>query len=562
MRRTGIELSSSRCAMVNASTPNGRRRRGERAPLRIHNFAILGRADGGGAPTGELRLLLEANAFPRRAWVTLWDVRSIHRFMLLPEGRRKEIDAIAHQQAQSILRLDPQDITMALAQGPKLTAERKIELSFFAAASEDIRQRLRPIQEAGFVVEGVSTPCGALWALARQRPPESPSEVHAYVTLGVSMSALAIVSNGFLLYARELDWGYAESLDGLPTPRPREDLASRLAGELRRSSLYVNQYWEEDVSQLLLCGDMPEIRSLTAPLIEHLNIEVETLDSLDGIDTRRLPEPADQFVDQVASMRLALAMAAQPPPVNLLPLDVAATGANRIGQILFATGTAAAVALGAFLYEVTPTRPAKLEGQRAALQDPVVRASSSASGAESIAEPSRREAPNAFQTQGPRAAGPVQAPGPGAPPVSDARAAATPGQAPRPVAPPVAEAQPAATAGQAPQPVAPRVADGPPALELVPKPSSPVPKPAARTGPAGPSRGPTLAAEPDPVVRTILYSSQHKVALIDGRIVRAGDRLGSGRVLAIEQNSVVFVTGTGLLKRLVLEEPRIRATKQ
>jgi hypothetical protein len=64
------------------------------------------------------------------------------------------------------------------------------------------------------------------------------------------------------------------------------------------------------------------------------------------------------------------------------------------------------------------------------------------------------------------------------------------------------------------------------------------------------------------VVRTILYSSQHKVALVDGRIVRAGDRLGSGRVLVIEQNSVVFVTGTGLVKRLVLEEPRIRATKQ
>jgi Tfp pilus assembly PilM family ATPase len=228
--------------VVDARTPKGRRGRGARAPLRVFNFAILGRADSAQALTAELTLLLETRAFPRRAWVTLWDLRSTHRYMLLPESRRKEIDTVALQHAESILGLNRQDISVGLTQGPGLTAERKIELSFFAAASEDIQQRLRPIQEAGFLVEGVSTPCGALWALARLRRPAVPREVHAYVSLGVSMSALAIVSNGFLLYARELDWGYAESLVGPPTPRSREDLASRLARELRRSFLYVKQY--------------------------------------------------------------------------------------------------------------------------------------------------------------------------------------------------------------------------------------------------------------------------------------------------------------------------------
>ena len=38
----------------------------------------------------------------------------------------------------------------------------KREVSFFAAGSEDIRARLKPIVEAGFLVEGVTTPCGAL----------------------------------------------------------------------------------------------------------------------------------------------------------------------------------------------------------------------------------------------------------------------------------------------------------------------------------------------------------------------------------------------------------------
>ena len=102
--------------------------------------------------------------------------------------------------------------------------------------------------------------------------------------------------------------------------------------------MYLKQYWEEDVSQVLLCGDMPEIRSLTAPLIERLNIEVETLDSLDGIDTAALPAPAERFSEQVASLRLASAIAAEPPPVNLLPLEItalragAAAGTTDLGR--------------------------------------------------------------------------------------------------------------------------------------------------------------------------------------------------------------------------------------
>ena len=129
---------------------------------------------------------------------------------------------------------------------------------------------------------------------------------------------------------------------GAPTVAGRDELAGRLAPELKRSFLYLKQYWEEDVSQVLLCGDMPEIRSLTAPLIERLNIEVETLDTLDGIDAAAgLPEPADRFTDQVASLRLASAIAAEPPPVNLLPVEITAERASRTGRYLFAAGTAA-----------------------------------------------------------------------------------------------------------------------------------------------------------------------------------------------------------------------------
>ena len=161
------------------------------------------------------------------------------------------------------------------------------------------------------------------------------------------------------------------------------------------------------MSQLLLCGDMPEIRSLTAPLIERLNIEVETLDSLDGIDTEQLPEPADQFVEQAASMRMASAIAAEPPPVNLLPVEVTATRAARAAQMVFALGTAAAVAFGAFLYQGAVTRTERIEQQVAALRgqiaaiQPRVRAVEP-SRAGSVVETAQQSALDAFDTQGPR----------------------------------------------------------------------------------------------------------------------------------------------------------------
>jgi Tfp pilus assembly protein PilN len=220
-------------------------------------------------------------------------------------------------------------------------------VSFFAAGSGEIRALLRPIADAGFLIEGVTTPCGALWSQARLRRPSLPGEVHAHVALGASQSALGIFADGSLLYARDLDWGYAAQLASKGAAQDRELLANRLSTELRWSFLYLKQYWEQDVSQVLLCGDMPEVRSLTAPLIERLNIEVETLDTLEGIDAARLPEG---FAERASTLRLASSIAVEPPPVNLLPVEVTASRTSRSGLRIVAVGTAAAVAFGAFLY--------------------------------------------------------------------------------------------------------------------------------------------------------------------------------------------------------------------
>lgn len=67
---------------------------------------------------------------------------------------------------------------------------------------------------------------------------------------------------------------------------------------------------------------------------------------------------------------------------------------------------------------------------------------------------------------------------------------------------------------------------------------------------------------PDPVVQSILFSSQQRSALVDGRIVRAGDRVGTSTVQSIEADGVVLVTDDGRVNRVGMEEPAAKATKR
>jgi hypothetical protein len=70
------------------------------------------------------------------------------------------------------------------------------------------------------------------------------------------------------------------------------------------------------------------------------------------------------------------------------------------------------------------------------------------------------------------------------------------------------------------------------------------------------------AQPPDPVVRSILYSASRQVALIDGHIVRPGDRVGLMFVSAIEPDGVILTTPAGLRKRIGLDRPTVKIGRQ
>ena len=87
------------------------------------------------------------------------------------------------------------------------------------------------------------------------------------------------------------------------------------------------------VDAVITCGNLPDLRSLTMPLIEELDREVETLDRLDGLTVR--PDVADRIRDLAPAIRLACAGAISRPARVLdfrIPAHRVAAGALRRGR--------------------------------------------------------------------------------------------------------------------------------------------------------------------------------------------------------------------------------------
>jgi hypothetical protein len=65
---------------------------------------------------------------------------------------------------------------------------------------------------------------------------------------------------------------------------------------------------------------------------------------------------------------------------------------------------------------------------------------------------------------------------------------------------------------------------------------------------------------PDPVVNGILFSASRQVAVVNGRVVKPGDRVGPLFVRAIERDGVILTTASGLRRRVALDRPAINGT--
>jgi hypothetical protein len=87
----------------------------------------------------------------------------------------------------------------------------------------------------------------------------------------------------------------------------------------------------------------------------------------------------------------------------------------------------------------------------------------------------------------------------------------------------------------------------PPRLSTAPPREAP---PAARPAPRPPKPEPVLPF--DASLATILYSSDRKLAIVDGRIVSVGDEVRGARIVEITPSAVMLRDGQGRLRRLTL----------
>jgi hypothetical protein len=208
---------------------------------------------------------------------------------------------------------------------------------------------VQPLTAAGFHVERVVSPCDALAALGRTRRPRFDATL-LWAAVNRSHVAMVVMQPGRLFYSHSFAWDSRVGAFGShSTLLQRYSLVAFLAPELRRA-MRAAKTEDADVDGIITCGDLPELRSLTMPLIEELDVEVETLDSADGM--KIAPPVWESAAELAPAIRLAVAgaMARNPRPRKTW----VRVHAGSVGGI----ATAAALSAGGVWWQTHPSAPA------------------------------------------------------------------------------------------------------------------------------------------------------------------------------------------------------------
>jgi hypothetical protein len=572
--RLGIELSPDACRIVEIDpAPLGERRRGG---TRVRSFAVL--PPSGPETDAKLRSLRK-----RRAAVVVWNTASDHRQVLVSPG------SYASMRAEAIGALDAagvetRGVWVDIAP-EKRSADRAASRAVVVAlaSGSELTAALRPLLAAGIRVRTVMTPAAALSSLARlRRESWTPDALEVFVALEERATCIALMRAGALIASRDMEWGFVDEFGSGFELRGRDDIVTRLVKAISDFSAATGGS-PGDIKHVCVCGGHPELRSVTAPLMEQLDVEFEPLDSLFGIDTARLPEPVDEFRERGAELRVAWAAAADSPPtINLLRARNRQASKTMLVRAAVVAGVAAGLVVGWRVQSrwssPVPTAPAR---QAANVSPGAGRATAAPPTAASTAPPVVTASPVAASSTSPVGTPPqatatrtlpvlppARVPASRTPPVATPPASTN--RPPPLLSPPVAASrappvvlppQPATAQARAaivPPPVVPREEPRQPSAV------QPAVAPVARDAPASLGQVPTRARESpapppevawpfDAVIGTILYSPDRRLAIIDGQIVGPGDEVRGARIVDITPGTVTLKDGQGRLRRLTMD---------
>lgn len=352
------------------------------------------------------------------------------------------------------------------------------------------------LRAAGFTVENVLSPSDALALLAWSRPRADPFVPLAWLSINRHGAGLAVVRDHELLYGREFAWRIKASEQRAQAHLLRRYLyVAQIVPELRKAMDVVREQQGARIETAVACGNIPDLRSFTMPLIDQLDIEFETLDSLEGLSVKS--EMAGAIAPSAPLIRLAGAAAAFGESGGVTGPSVRWLGAAA-GLVL-----AAGAAWWAFsIWGGSPASPDRPPRDRT----PIV----SAQG--------RRSAPAAAANdREPRS--------------DQAASSATALEARTGAAAPQEGAQTARSSR----------ASAPAAVEEPPQPQPTT----GRVGDTAARAGRNALQSPLPTVGGILISQNTRLAVIDGVVVAVGDSVGERVVARIDADAVVFREPSG-----------------
>jgi hypothetical protein len=382
---------------------------------------------------------------------------------------------------------------------------RAVVVAWEAAEAVDhasARASLRFIEDAGFTIESIVSPPQALAELAGTRRRLGSSEATVWTALNTDGAAIAIIAGGELLFARTFRWTYKR---GLTVTRAqllqRYTLVAHLAPEVRHGIETVRASHGVGVDGVVTCGNLPDLRSLTMPLIEELDLEVETLDGIDGLRASARVSPG-QLLEAAPAIRLACAAASAPAPQTGPRILDGVTFMQEEPSAVVRVGAAVAL-IGALVWGAVSFRT---------LWQPL---------------------PVKPVTQGPRHAA---APQPQQPRPSEP---SNPGRGETPVAELKNDSTPVST-----------VLSVRPDQKTTPAPPTAAPRsPSVSTSSSRVAR-PAPLTEPLPRVDSILIDQERRLAVIDGAVVSVGDAVGRRTVAGIERDAVLLREPSGLIVRV------------
>lgn len=297
--RVGVELSPLSCRIVELEGALG-----SSGLTRVRSFDRLARL---GVET-HARLAALHN---RDVAVVAWGLRSDQRQLVVSSGSygrmRREAVAAARDAG-----LDTRGMVVDIASTARRRRKRQAVVTALAGM-QDLAAILQRLRRVGARVRSIVTPPLALMSLARVRDAAPSHLIDVYVALEETTTALAAIQDDMLIEGRELAWGYQNEVAEV---RPREDVAATLARELD-AFFEACGFGRSSVAQIAVCGGLPGLRNMAMSLMQRMDIEVEPLDSLSGIDEDALM--AEAFRDHAADLRVAWVVAADwHAPINLL----------------------------------------------------------------------------------------------------------------------------------------------------------------------------------------------------------------------------------------------------